>query len=290
MELVLCSRSARPDPEWLTHGTVVTADLSVPFERSLLEGVDTVVHLAALNEIVCGQNPVEACEVNCTATVRLLEQAVAAGVRRLVYFSTARVYQEPLVGHFDEGMSCRPPHPYGISHKGAEDYLLAAHQKGKLEVAVLRLANGVGYPMDVDVDRWTLLVNDLSREVVRSGKVTLRSTGLQPRNFIPLHDVARAVNFFIHLPVSKLGDGVFNLAGRESETVWDMTQRVARCAERVLGRKVVVERKQPENDEVSEELDYSVEKLIAAGFTFEGSLETEIEKTIELCLKSSFGE
>jgi len=57
----------------------------------LLDGVDTVFHLAAVRNLP-GARPEEMVEVNETATLRLARQAADAGVRRFVAVGTAQVY------------------------------------------------------------------------------------------------------------------------------------------------------------------------------------------------------
>ena len=117
--------------------------------------MDAIVHLAAMNEMDCARDPAAALEVNTALTLRLLNAAVAAGVRRFVYLSTAHVYGAPLRGHIDERALPRPVHPYAITHRAAEDFVLAAFDAGRIEGVVLRLSNGVGAPAHAAVDRWT---------------------------------------------------------------------------------------------------------------------------------------
>ena len=78
----------------------------------------------------------------------------------------------------------------------------------------------------------TLLVNDLCRQAVQTGKLVMRSSGLQQRDFITLTDVGRAVRHLLELPPADCGDGLFNLGGDNSISVWDMVQRVSlRCSD-----------------------------------------------------------
>ena len=52
----------------------------------------------------------------------------------------------------------------------AEDFVLAARDRGLIGGFVLRLSNGIGAPAHPGVDRWTLVVNDLGRQVL-TGKL-----------------------------------------------------------------------------------------------------------------------
>ena len=211
-------RQAVPGPAWLEKGEVVTWNIEADIGE-ICSDVDTVIHLAALNEIDCARDPLAALEVNGMGTLRLLQAAQAAGVRRFIYFSTAHIYGAPLINKISEQTIPRPIHPYAITHKVAEDFVLAASDQGKIEAIVLRLSNGFGVPTNAEVNRWTLLVNDLCRQAVSTGKLVLRSNGLQQRDFVTLHDAARCVAHFISLPWEECKDGLFNLGGECSRSI-----------------------------------------------------------------------
>lgn len=270
-------------PAWLTNGRVVAWDAASSDLAPLLDGVDTVVHFAALNEIDSARDPVQALHVNGTETVRLLLAAQQAGVRRFIYFSTAHVYGAPLVGDINEHTLPRPVHPYAISHKVAEDFVLAQHDQGKIEGVVFRLSNGFGAPINPDVNRWTLIANDLCRQAVTSRKLVLKSSGVQRRDFVTLHDVARCVERFIDLPKAQLHDGLFNLGGDCVLSMYEMATVIARRCEAILGFLPAIERPEPALGEAVPDLRYDISKLKAAGFTLEGRVEDEIDATLQLC-------
>jgi UDP-glucose 4-epimerase len=78
--------------------------------------VDAVVHLAAealIDESV--RNPGRFFQANVTGGLNLLDAMTAAGVRRLVFSSTAAVYGEPTAVPIPEDAPCRPVNAYGES-------------------------------------------------------------------------------------------------------------------------------------------------------------------------------
>ena len=71
----------RPDADFI-HASVVDR---AALDRAM-KGVTTVFHLAAVVSVQeCLLNPAGSCEVNITGTVRVLQAAAAAGVRRVVF-------------------------------------------------------------------------------------------------------------------------------------------------------------------------------------------------------------
>ena len=256
---------------------------------SAVSNVEAIVHLAALNEVDAERDPERALQVNSLGTLKLLRAASRAGVRRLIYFSTAHVYGAPLVGRLTETSMARPVHPYAITHRTAEDFVLAAHDRGQLEAAVFRLSNGFGAPCDALINRWTLIANDLCRQAVSTGRLALRTSGLQQRDFIPLADVACATEHFLRLDRSALLDGIFNIGGGRSLSVYELATRIAKRAERLLGRQVSLVRPEPAAGETAPTLEYVVGKAAAAGFAPMASLDDEIDATLRVCHEAERG-
>lgn len=249
------------------------------------QGVDCVVHLAAMNEVESATDPVGALEMNGVASLRLLEAAKAVGVRRFIYFSTAHVYGAPLQGDIDETTLPRPVHPYAITHKVAEDFVLAAHDRKQIEGVVIRLSNGFGAPVTPDVDRWTLLVNDLCRQAATTGELRLNSAGTQLRDFLTLGDVARAVDHLLRLDAGQLADGLFNLGSGKAMSILEMTERIAARWQVLTGRDIAIVR--PVGDGVlPPALNYHCEKLAATGFMLTSQVDREIDDTLQLCLQA----
>lgn len=280
----LGSRKPQRPPGWLPEAETVAMDV---LERKTLSaavvGVQAVVHLAAMNENECVADPGKAVLVNVLGTLNTLQAAIDAGVERFIYFSTAHVYGAPLVGHLNEETLPRPIHPYAITHRAAEDFVLAAHEQNKITGIVLRLSNGFGAPTHPDVDRWTLLVNDLCRQAVQTQKMVLRSSGIQQRDFIALSDVGRAVRHLLDLPRGNSGDGLFNLGGEASLSVLEMVRLIAaRCqAVLIFSPEIICPASNP--DEVGLDLVYGIDKLKQTGFRLLGDVDTEIDKTLRLC-------
>lgn len=277
------SRRARL-PQWADGMQLITARFPLDeIPGDLCEAVDAIVHLAAPNEIQSQSDPAYALAATAIGTWQLLQAAKQHNVQRFLYLSTIHVYGAPLEGRIDEDRLPRPIHPYAIAHRAAEDYVLAALRQREVDGAVVRLSNAVGAPTHADIDRWTLLVNDLCLQASKGSVIKLRSAGLQRRDFIPLTDVARAVAHLLDAPRDALAGGLFNLGGEMSLTVAAMAATVAERCEKVLGRRLEIQRPQPAPGEASPPLDYRIDRLRATGFTLSSSLEAEIDATLQFC-------
>jgi nucleoside-diphosphate-sugar epimerase len=107
-----------------------------------LTGMDCVVHLAARVHVMheVQSDPLAAFrEVNTFGAARLATQAVAAGVRRLVYVSTIKVSGEYTRDKkFSEQDQPQPSDPYAISKWEAEQALHKLAVQTGLEIVVVR--------------------------------------------------------------------------------------------------------------------------------------------------------
>jgi UDP-glucose 4-epimerase len=271
-------------PDWAKTFEITEADFAAEaLPAALCDGIDAVVHLAALNAPQCAAEPERAISVNIAGTERLVRQAAKAGVKRFLYLSTAHVYAAPLAGTIDEDMVPRPAHPYGWTHRAAEDIVLA---EPRFEGVALRMTNAVGAPADAGADCWMLVANDLCRQVVAEGAITLSGSGEPRRDFIAIADVTAALAHMVHLPTQKLGQRLFNLGGGETLRIIDLAERVADAAQRRFGHRPEI-RRQP-SDGPAPALDFRIHRLAASGFTPTGDLTREIDETLALC-QDAFG-
>jgi len=280
----------------MTHRTVDqaapwTADIKI-FQADLrdessliscLDGIDTVVHMAAVNEVQSQQDPDLALQVNGKGTHTLLKAAAKQGVSRFIYFSTFHVYGPDAPQIIDESTPTRPVHPYAITHRLAEDYVNWHRHSFNLDSLVIRLSNGYGYPMDSQVNRWTLLINDLCQQASKNGEIRLRSSGSQHRDFIALSDVSRAVEHFLAMPANSWQDGLFNLGGECSMSILDIAQRVAREFKILYGKELPVIAGENQDSAGARPVGFRIDKIKSTGFSIQGDMSHEIQKTLEFC-------
>jgi len=108
--------------------------------RSILSGVDAVVHLASRDHFVgdgCHRGMSAFRRTNVEGTRRLTRACVEAGVERLVYLSSIKAVGEGAEMDYRETTPCRPRSYYGQSKLEAEAALREMAQD-RLETVILR--------------------------------------------------------------------------------------------------------------------------------------------------------
>ena len=246
---------------------------------------DIIIHLAAVNDIASLKDPGLALEVNTAGTYRLLECAKEKGVERFVYFSTIHVYGPELNGTLTEESPTRPVHPYALTHRAAEDFVNYFRHYHGMKTLIFRTSNGYGYPMDKDVDTWSLIFNGLCRQLMTEGKITLRSSGKQRRDFITLGDAAEAVRHFLFSIPDNWGGGLYNLGSGRSISVLDAARRIEQVYRDKYGKEPAELTAVPDKAgaPAPASVDYRIDKIARAGFVPKGDMTSEIEKTLEIC-------
>lgn len=283
-EIVLGSQALKDVPTWLPQARVVKINWNDgdALEESCSR-VDIIVHAAGLNSEGCAGDPVAALEFNGLATARLTAAASRAKVKRFIYLSTAHVYAAPLVGVITEETCPRNLHPYATSHLAGEYSVCYANQREELEGVVLRLSNAYGLPSHQNANCWMLFVNDLCRQAATMRSMTLRTSGLQTRDFVTLHDVVRAVAYLINAPKSDIGDGLFNVGSGRSKNMIVLANLIQSRCLHVLGYSPEIIRPNPSSPEENLSFEYRIDKLLSTGFVLNDNPEKEIDGLLMAC-------
>lgn len=108
--------------------------------------IGAVIHFAGLKAV--GESvsqPIRYYDNNVTGTLRLIEAMDHAGVRTLVFSSSATVYGKPLEVPIAEAAPLMPTNPYGATKVHAENMLGDLHRAdNRWRIAILRYFNPVG--------------------------------------------------------------------------------------------------------------------------------------------------
>ena len=169
------------------HGDVRDPDAV----RAAVDGVDAVVHLAAIvGDPACSRDEATARKVNFEATVALLDAAESAGVRRFLFASTCSNYGKLADGDAvaTEEWELRPLSVYAETKVEAELEVLARNREG-FETACLRLATVYGASPRM---RFDLTVNEFTRDVALDGSLVVYGEQFW-RPYVHVRDAAAGV-------------------------------------------------------------------------------------------------
>jgi UDP-glucose 4-epimerase len=107
-----------------------------------VDGIEVIYHIAALPSVPRSlKDPWGSHDANVNATVHLLQAAVKAGARRVVYSSSSSVYGDTPELPKVENVEPLPRSPYAASKLASEQYVLAYARGGLIEGVALRYFN-----------------------------------------------------------------------------------------------------------------------------------------------------
>jgi UDP-glucose 4-epimerase len=220
------SRKNANIPSQLVNCKIVFIDLlNIDSLEMACKGVDLILHMAAMNAQDCQKDPKKALLINGLGTLNLLKAAKRQGVYKIIYFSTAHVYGSALKGNVDELSLPRPLHPYSITHRLAEDYILEYMNQDIIKGAILRLSNVVTPPLNMNTNCWMLFVNDICMQAVKNRKICIYSKIDVTRDFVSIEYIFQVLVFLLNnenneniynigsgaaLPISKISEMVVN--------------------------------------------------------------------------------
>ena len=219
------------------------------------------------------EDPVYDMNLNIGGTLNLLEVCKNRKIDLLLFSSTAYVYGEPQYLPVDENhQQVHPNLPYGISKSTCESYCNYYREKCGVPTTIMRFFNIYGPNQSLG-----LVVPDILDNIMKSrdGKVKLRGTDADSRDFLYVDDLANAISKIVKKRIS--GETI-NLGGKDNVKIIDLAEKIAQIA----GKDITFEvKKQSEASKISSlHADISkAEKLL--DWSPKTSLEDGLKKVIE---------
>ena len=224
---------------------------------ALLDGVDAIVHLAAISNDPMG-NAFEdvTLDVNHRAGVELARQAKAAGVRHFVFASSCSVYGSADDQPRTERSAVDPLTAYAKS-KVLTEQGLQELAGANFRVSCLRFATACGMSDRLRLD---LVLNDFVACALSTGRITVLSDGTPWRPLINVKDMALAIEWAL----GRDGTGGDFLVVNAGTNAWNyQVQELARAvAQAIPGTEVSINDAAPP-DKRSYRVDFSLFQSLA---------------------------
>ena len=159
--------------------------------RNAMNGVDAVVHLAALISVEESfKNPIETHNVNVTGTLNVLEEAARMNIEKFIYASSTAVYGDGNPLPLREGYPPKPLSPYATSKVSAEYYCEMFHISYSLKTVILRYFNVYGPGQENNP--YSGVIAKFLSNALSGAPIVIHGDGKQTRDFIYIDDVVEA--------------------------------------------------------------------------------------------------
>lgn len=188
-----------------------------------IEGVSEVYHLAAMISVPESMHkPQECVELNALGTLRVLEAAEKAKVRKVVLASSAAIYGDNPVVPKVETMLPEPKSPYAVTKLDGEYYLDLFRRERGLATTALRFFNVFG-PRQDPRSPYAAAIPIFIERAVQGQDITIFGDGQQTRDFIYVKDIVGALTFAAETTALH---GVFNVGYGQKMTVQSVAEQI----------------------------------------------------------------
>jgi len=234
-------------------------------DRCMAEGIDVVVHLAALAGVRPSiERPVAYQDVNVTGTCCLLEAARKHRVPRFVFASSSSVYgNNPKIPFAETDNVDYPISPYAASKKAGELVCHTYHHLFGLDVTCLRLFTVYGPRQRPD-----LAIHKFARLIEAGRPITVFGDDSSMRDYTYIDDVVAGIMAAIE---RCRGYRIYNLGNSSPVSLKELVSAI----EQALGKEAVVDRQPAQPGDVErtfadvslarQELVYEPRTLLAEG-------------------------
>jgi UDP-glucuronate 4-epimerase len=194
---------------------------------------DAIIHLAARAGVRPSiENPQLYIDVNLTGTLNLLDEAVAAGVKRVVFSSSSSVYgNNPKVPFAEHDPLESIISPYAVTKLAGENFCRIYAQLHGLSLTALRFFTVYGPRQRPD-----LAISKFVRHVSAGLPIDLYGDGSTSRDYTYVGDIVAGV--LAALDRLQPGFRIYNLGGEHPVTLADLVASV----ERVVGKSALIRR------------------------------------------------
>ncbi|HEX4405863.1 MAG TPA: dTDP-glucose 4,6-dehydratase [Polyangia bacterium] len=189
--------------------------------------IEAVVNFAAESHVDRSIRSAEPfLDTNVLGTLRLLEAARTAGVRRFVQVSTDEVYGSlGPTGAFEETTPITPRSPYSASKAAADHFVMAFHHTHGMDTVITRCSNNYGPYQFPEKLIPIMVLNALDGQTL-----PVYGDGLHVRDWIHVEDHCEAIDLVLRGGVS--GD-VYNVGAENERTNLDVVGSILElCGQR----------------------------------------------------------
>ncbi len=224
---------------------IVSGDVrDAAFCRRIVEGCDTVFHLAALIAIPYSyEAPGSYVDTNIGGTLNICQAARDCGVRRLIVTSTSEVYGTARYVPIDEKHPRQPQSPYSATKIGADAIAMSFYNAFSLPVVIARPFNTYGPRQSARAIIPTIITQ------IANGAREIKVGDLTPtRDFNFVTDTARG---FLAIARAEGVEGQeLNIATGTEISMADTLQTIARIMQSDVRYVTDPQRLRPANSEV----------------------------------------
>ncbi len=246
------------------------------FPESLLNGVDTVIHLCAIsNDPMGNQFEKETLDINHKSSIKLAQLCYKLGIKRFVFASSCSIYGFSDKGPRKENDELNPLTAYAKSKVSTEEELsnISDKKNNQTKFTSLRFSTACGMSNRLRLD---LVLNDFVASALSQRKIIVLSDGSPWRPLIDVEDMATAIIWAI-TERNSIKESHLSVNVGSNDRNYQVSE-LAECVSKIIKGTTVEINKDALPDKRSYKVDFSLYKEIAPNHQPSVSLEESINR------------
>tara|TARA_B100001094_G_scaffold68326_1_gene64609 strand:+ start:375 stop:1277 length:903 start_codon:yes stop_codon:yes gene_type:complete len=212
-----------------------TSKLRTGWLTTIMQGVDTVFHLAAMARVQPSiEEPISYHNVNVTGTHNLLVAARNAGVKKFIFSSSSSVYGNASIPT-SETHPKNPISPYALHKLIGEQYCKLFSTLYDIDTVSLRYFNVYGNRMNLE-GAYRLAIPIFATQIKEGKPCTINNDGNQRRDFTYVDDVIDA-NIKCALSKKQFKGDIFNIGHGNNVSINELVDMMK--GKKSYGNKVI---------------------------------------------------
>ena len=180
------------------------------------KGADYVFHLAALAQIIPSiKNPKKYFKNNVIGTIKVVEAAKRAKVKKFIYAASSSCYGAPKKFPTSESDKIELSNPYAVTKFIGEEIIMKYASMFKMPNISFRFFNVYGPRLDIS-GQYSAVMGNFLNQKKNNKPLTIVGDGKQTRDFIHVDDLANA---FIKIIRSKCVNKIYNLGSGKRTSI-----------------------------------------------------------------------
>jgi len=186
-----------------------------------VNGVDSIIHLAAHTLVSSFEDTIKNAQVNIIGLLTILEAARKCNVKKIIFTSASSMLGATTEKLVSEKHPALPKTAYGVTKLASEHYLRIYKELYDLDYVIFRFFNIYG-PHQLNG-----LIPTIVSKLHKKESVTVFGKGNQIRDYVYIKDTPK---FFAKALTSNIADHqIVNLGTGRGATVMDVIQEISKC-------------------------------------------------------------
>lgn len=204
------------------------------FKKKLPKKIDIIINVAGPNSKYCSENAKRGISERLKINNQILKIVKKNKIKKYFYISSIHVYKKQIL--IDEKSRLNHNNAYSNSHLLSEKFILEKF-RNICEIKILRLSNCFGYCENLISDSWSLVINDIIKNIFIKNKIFIKSTKNFKKDFIPISYFLFTIEYLIK---KSLQDKIINITSENPQSIFEICKNIRALFKKIYKKEIKI--------------------------------------------------